>query len=184
LRISKQMRLTLVPVLALFTFMLNAQERTFTVRDSIEMNTLSDPFTLEKDGQAKLSPDGKHFLVVTTRGILQSDQLESCLMVFDTSSISFTKHEANQLSGPSKCVAKLAASPQAEKEVIYPSIISQARWSDDSNSIFFLGQGQQGDNYLYRVDIRSGRPRQLSPSGYNVIRVGAGIRSWRRKAEQ
>jgi dipeptidyl aminopeptidase/acylaminoacyl peptidase len=164
------MRLTLVLVLALFTFMLNAQERTYTVRDSIEMNTLSDPYTLDRDGQAKFSPDGKHFMVVTTRGILQSDQLESCLMVFDTSSISFVKHETTGLSGPLKCVAKLAASPHVGLgTTTYPSIISEARWSADSKSIFFLGQGQQGDNYLYRVDIRIGKPRQLSPSGYNVI---------------
>jgi hypothetical protein len=172
LRISKQMRLTLVPVLALFTFMLNAQERTFTVRDSIEMNTLSDPYTLDRDGRAKFSPDGKHFLVVTTRGIPQSDQFESCLMVFDTDSISFAKRETAQLFQSPKCVAKLAASPRPEPErgAIYSSIISEARWSGDSTSIFFLGQGQQGDNRLYRVDIRIGKPRQLSPSGYNVIR--------------
>jgi dipeptidyl aminopeptidase/acylaminoacyl peptidase len=171
LRTSKQMRLTLVLVLALFTFMLNAEERTFTVRDSIEMNTLSDPETLERDGQAKFSPDGKHFLVVTTRGILQSDQLESCLMVFDTSSISFVKHESAQLAGPPKCAAKLAATPIVEEgATTYASIITEARWSVDSKSIFFLGQGQQGDNYLYRVDIRIGKPQQLSPTGYNVIR--------------
>lgn len=163
------MQLTLV--LAIFTLMLNPQERTYTVRDSIEMNTLSDPQTLDRDGQAKFSPDGKHFLVVTTRGILQSDQLESCLMVFDTSSISFVKHETAQLSGPPKCVAKLAATPIVEEgATTYASIITEARWSVDSNSIFFLAQGQQGDSHLYRVDIKTGKPRQLSPSGYNVIR--------------
>ncbi len=146
------------------------EERAFTVRDSIEMNTLSDPYTLDKSGTAKFAPDGKHFLVITTRGILESDQLESCLMVFDASGVDFSKHEGTQLANPPKCIAKLTATPHAPQEEVYASIISQAHWSDDSKSIYFLGQGEQAERYLYRVDITHGRLRQLSPSGYDVIR--------------
>jgi hypothetical protein len=172
LRSSQRIWIGPALVLVSFAITLNAQERTFTVRDSIEMNTLSDPNTLDPNGQAKFSPDGKHYLVVTTRGILQSDRLESCLMVFDTSSVSFAKHETTQLSRPPKCVAKLAAVPQAPRGTVgvsaTPSIIMEAQWSSDSKSIYFLGQGEQSERKLYRVNIVSGTPKQLSPFGYDV----------------
>jgi dipeptidyl aminopeptidase/acylaminoacyl peptidase len=164
------MLITPALALVLSTTALYAQERTFTVRDSIEMTTLSDPNSLEQNGQVKFSPDGRHFLVVTTRGIVQSDQLESCLMVFDTSSIRFAKYQATQLSQPPKCVARLARVPHAQPGTISPSIILDARWSPDSKAVYFLGQGLQAERHLYRVNIESGKPRQLSPLGYDVIR--------------
>jgi dipeptidyl aminopeptidase/acylaminoacyl peptidase len=164
-------RIWIVPallVLVLPSVELCAGQRTFTVRDSIEMTNLSDPNILEQDGQAKFSPDGRHFLVVTTRGIVQSDQLESCLMIFDTSSIRFATHEAPQLRQLPKCVARLAAVPHAQQGTIYPSIISDARWSSDSKSIYFLGQGLRAERHLYSVNLSSGKPRQLTPLGYDV----------------
>jgi len=141
-----------------------AQQQPFTVRDSIEMTTLSDPNALVQNSRAKFSPDGKHFLVVATRGILKSDQLESCLMVFETSGIGFIKHETTQISKQPKCLVKVGVIPHVPH-----GIISEARWSADSQSIYFLGQGQQAERYLYRVDIRLGKVDQLSPTGYDIL---------------
>src|SRR3977135_4239804 len=67
-----------------------AQERYFTVRDSIEMATFIDPetrFGWGLDAQVKLSPDQKRFAVVTTRGTLQSDEIEASLWVFNSEEV-------------------------------------------------------------------------------------------------
>jgi dipeptidyl aminopeptidase/acylaminoacyl peptidase len=157
-------------VLVLSTIKLYAGPRTFTVRDSIEMTTLSDPNSLEKDGQVKFSPDGKHFLVVSTRGILQSDQLESCLMVFDINRIRFSPHGPTDFPQPLKCLAHLAAVPRVEPSPLNQSTISDARWSPDSKSIYYLGQGLHAERHLYRVYLATGNQRELTPSGYDVIR--------------
>ena len=68
----------------------SAQERFFTVRDSIEMSTFIDPETRFGDGRdapVKFSPDGKHFAVVTTKGNIQSDEIEGTLWVFDSEAV-------------------------------------------------------------------------------------------------
>src|SRR5271156_682936 len=61
----------------------HSQDHAFTVRDDIEMVHFSDPSALHKDELAKFSPNGKYFAVVTSRGIIASDEIESILSVFD-----------------------------------------------------------------------------------------------------
>src|SRR5882757_8185597 len=59
----------------------------FSVRDSIELTTFNEPSELEHDAKPIFSPDGKHFLAVTTRGLIRSDQVESMLWVYDTAAV-------------------------------------------------------------------------------------------------
>ena len=47
----------------------SAVDRSFTVWDSISMARFNDPYTREPEARAKISPDGRHFAVVTSRGL-------------------------------------------------------------------------------------------------------------------
>jgi hypothetical protein len=67
--------------------------RAFTVKDSIEMTTFSDPYTRLSDAECKKSPDGKHFFVTTTRGILRTNELESTLWVYSAIEVDRYLHE-------------------------------------------------------------------------------------------
>src|ERR1700760_3964898 len=54
--------------------------RPFTVTDSIEMQRFVDP---DLDQPVNVSPDGRHFFVVTERGVVPTGLLESTLWLFD-----------------------------------------------------------------------------------------------------
>ena len=56
-----------------------AQEHTFTVRDSIEMVRFD-----RVDPKIEFSPDDRFFAVVTSRGILRADTVESTIWIFST----------------------------------------------------------------------------------------------------
>src|ERR1700754_1434556 len=58
--------------------------RAFTVRDSIEFTTFSDPSARSPHAMAQQSPDGRHVVVVTTKGELATNRLISTLWIFDT----------------------------------------------------------------------------------------------------
>src|SRR5258708_7527470 len=76
----------------------SAQSRPFTVRDSIEMTTFSDPNSRTEGANATLSPDEKRFFVVTTRGILEENKLESTIWVFDAAPVvAYVNGRASQL---------------------------------------------------------------------------------------
>src|SRR4051812_3525955 len=59
----------------------------FTVEDDIAMVRFSDPRPqpgVLGSEIARQSPDGKHIAVVTSKGLLSSNRIESQLSVFDT----------------------------------------------------------------------------------------------------
>ncbi len=62
-----------------------SQDHPFSVADDIEMVRFNDQFTDPGFPGSKVSasPDGMHFAVVTSKGILKSDKIESTLYVFD-----------------------------------------------------------------------------------------------------
>src|ERR1700722_12439923 len=63
---------------------LSAQKHAFNVRDSIEMVRFSDPSDIVPGATAKYSPDAKYFACTTTRGLFDSNRVESTIWVFST----------------------------------------------------------------------------------------------------
>lgn len=138
--------------------------RYFTVRDSIEMSRFDTT-----EGGPLFSPDHKLFSVVTSRGVIDTDSIESTLWVFRTAEV---RHllDSEQIGGvlQGKAVFKLAQVPRNNYSTPYAPVISSVRWSQNSKALLFLGQDEGGERRLYSVDVRSGAARELTPKGQDV----------------
>jgi hypothetical protein len=136
----------------------------FSVRDSIEMSRFEIV-----GGQPKFSPDNKYFFVITSRGILQSDKIESTLWVFRTEEVSdFVRAELPSKSPRAWPIVRRAAIPKNSYSIPYQSIVSNVRWEADSKGLLFLAQNSSGELQLCRADLASGSVHPLTPAGYDV----------------
>jgi len=145
-----------------------AEDRRFTVWDSIAMTRFSIPFTRDPLGKARVSPDGRHFAVVTSRG-LRSNRIESTIWLFDTDTVrAFLQNQSTASTPQPMRLATYSAVPQVLYLDSYSSIVSEIRWSPDSRSVYCLAQNLRGEHQLYRVSLTDGFKRELSPRGYSV----------------
>jgi dipeptidyl aminopeptidase/acylaminoacyl peptidase len=170
-----------LPIIAasIGVFCCQAQNRKFTVRDSIEMTTFSEPPHYIPNANAPASPDGKRFAIVTSRGILKSNQIESTVRIFDTESIErFLNAGEDAAQIPAgKLLARMVSVPVAYTGAPYSPLISDLRWAKDSQSLYFLAQNAAGQHYLCNVNIKTGRTAALSPrTDYDVERYSVGDR--------
>jgi dipeptidyl aminopeptidase/acylaminoacyl peptidase len=144
-----------------------AQERFFRVQDSIEMSTFVDPETRYGDGRdidVKFSPDGRHFAVVTSRGIIRSNELESTLWVFDTEKVrkSLLSQEQGKSVEP-RAVARFANGNNN-------AAISDIRWLADSKNISFVGESKGQGRRLYQAGAMGESVHPLTSKDVSVSR--------------
>jgi dipeptidyl aminopeptidase/acylaminoacyl peptidase len=137
--------------------------RRFTVRDSIEMARFG-----RVDYEPVFSPNGRLIAVVTSRGIIQSNKVESTLWVFTAEAVrkSLGGNEKTQLTP--KIIARLAATPNIVYESSYEPIISNLRWTPDSQMLFFLVQNSSAERQLYQADVNRGSAGALTALGQDV----------------
>jgi dipeptidyl aminopeptidase/acylaminoacyl peptidase len=161
-----------LPTLSLFVSYGLAQSHEFAVSDSIRMSRFSDPPAWYPQASVKYSPDRKHFLVVTSRGLIESDQVESSLWAFDSEAVrKFLEadSDAHSLKPPRpRLLARLTTVPFAHSAVPYAPVLSDARWSGNSQAIFYLGEAPNGNRRLYRVNTGGGIPQALTPEDRDV----------------
>jgi len=135
----------------------------FSVKDSIEMTTFSDPYTRSPSAACKLSPDGKHFMVITTRGLLRNDHLESSLWTYSKATIE------RYLSGKTAhapwphLLLRIAGVPQALQINSYGSLIATAQWSSDSQSILSLVENRDGHRHIFRMPLSGRNAVDITP---------------------
>src|SRR6266702_1456426 len=158
----------LAPILAVTSFLgsVRAQQHRFSVVDSIEMTTFSDPPRDSQNTPLKASPDGRYCIVVTTRGFIKTNEVKSTIWLFAYADV------RNALKSSKSAVPKAIASAQAVPEMhttdSYEPVISNVRWSTDSRSIYYFGQYAKGQHRLFRVYIETGRVKELTPLGLDV----------------
>ncbi len=161
---ARFIRILLTTTIGFFAATTLAGEHAFSVRDSIEMMRFTDPPRSESTAQAKVSPNGKWSAVVTSRGLLQANQVESTLWIFDTAAVRRFLIETRAAIAPTpRALATLAAVPRREFSASYEPIITEPRWSANSEVIFFLGQNSNGQRQLYRVQVSTGAMQPLTP---------------------
>lgn len=158
----------LVSVCGLLSISACAQKRMFSVRDSIERTTFSDPYTRSPDEQCKVSPDGRYFFAITTKGILATNQLQSTVWIYRTERVLVFLRKGDAAAPRPKLVLRIEATPKAQQFDSYGSLITKAQWSSDSTAILFLGETGDGLRRLYRVDIRSGQKKLVSARSADV----------------
>lgn len=140
----------------------NAQNRQFSVQDSIEMSTFSDPYTRSPGDQCKLSPDGRYFFTITTRGNLATNHFQSVIWLYRTDHVLTFLRKRDAVAPRAELLLRITATPQAQQFDSYGSLITKAQWSSDSAGILFLAETGDGLRRLYKVDIRSREERLLS----------------------
>ena len=144
---------------------LPSQSRTLTVRDAIEMQVFVDPYpfnpTTLPTEDVKFSPDNQFFAVVTQRGLLSSNELESTVWVFEVEAVRRFLGASNGAELPEpRAVARMAA-------VTNDPCISDLRWLPNG-ILAFLGTAKTGDRSLFTVDVKTGAQKKLTPKGQDV----------------
>ena len=132
------MKLVAFAVLSLFFSGVSnaAQGRYFTVRDSIEMARFD-----RANPHAEFSPDKKYFAIVTSRGIIRSNSIESTIWVFKVKAIQRFLRIGHKIRGfTPKIVARWSAIPRIPYDDSYESVISSLQWLPDSKTILFLAR--------------------------------------------
>jgi hypothetical protein len=150
----------------------SAQSHPFTVRDDIEMTRFSDPRPLPgvvRSEVAQRSPDGKHFALVTTRGILKSDRLESRVLIFDAADARAALNSPTIRPASPRVIATLVSFTHHQEPYAYASVITDLRWSLDSTCVFYRGEDLNGNYRLYRAGIDSFSSRALTSTDSSVI---------------
>jgi dipeptidyl aminopeptidase/acylaminoacyl peptidase len=148
-----------------------AEKPGFTVRDSIEMQTFSIPSQLAQSDEPDWAPDRRHFVVVTSRGLLLSNKVESTIWLFDTNAVGhFLEGSGISAMLSPRVIARVSATPKLHSYMPYAAVVSNIRWSSDSSVIYFLGQNSDGERQLYQVAVRGEPVKILTPKGLDVRR--------------
>jgi hypothetical protein len=147
------------------------QDHAFSVRDDITMVRFSDPSPEQSDpgSGAKLSPDGRYAAIVTTRGLLDSDQIESDVLTFDLAAVKRFLREPLQRPPEPHIVATIVARPNREQTISYAPVIKDLRWSPDATHLYFRGENASGA-MLYQVNVDGNGLRSLTPAAESVDR--------------
>ena len=138
-------------------------ERPFTIRDSIETayivnaeaSTVIELRGAQPIGEPIFSPDRTRILLVTQRGVLSTNQLETTLWVFSRRAL-WNYILKKSLTKPSpQRVVTLAATSNTP-------VISNVRWLWDSNRIAFLGKKDSPYQQLFVVEVNTRRLTALT----------------------
>lgn len=147
------------------------QQRTFTVRDDIEMVRFNEPSATSKGSTAKFSPDRKYFVVVTSRGLLPSDEIESTLSIYRTgeSERYINAPEASAILPRPQTTVSMKAIPTTRQNSPYAAVISDIRWSPDSRELYFIAERPNESRRIYTLNVKSGRSVPLTSPEYHVL---------------
>jgi hypothetical protein len=149
--------------------------RPFQVRDSVEMayfGTLASSMPGDLDDDGIVSPDGRHFVKVTHRGVLPAGLTEGTIWLFDTASIRRSIEDTGtEVAKPSALVRMSAAvNGGLGLEVLDDgNTITDLKWSDDGHSLTFLGRNGRANRQLFRVDLATRAVKALTPPTQDVL---------------
>jgi hypothetical protein len=156
-------------LLSLFSKHACGQDRPFEVHDSVGMTIFNDPSQFTPAPKVKQSPDGKYVLLVTSRGLIESDQIQSTLWLYDVVKVrSFLREDKPLHSVVPRRLITIAAEPASHGLDSYGSIITDARWSKRSDLIYFRAQNELGNHQIYMMDIKGKKPEVLTPADCDV----------------
>lgn len=151
--------------------------RPFSVKDDIAMVRFSDPRPEHRIPGSEIvrpSPDGKHYALVTTKGLLDSDQVDSEISVFEYKGISDYLHTATGRQPAPRVIASIVSYPHRDMAIAYAPVIEDLHWSSDSTSVYFKGEGAEGEYRLYFAKVDGSGFGPLTPAGESVCRFDAG----------
>ena len=157
---------------ALSSFTAKAQDHRFSVKDDIAMARFSDPSYdpgVPGSETAKPSPNGDSIAIVTTKGLLASDKIESDLLVFPLKEVIGFLEGSRPRPQP-RTIGTIVSYPHREQSSAYAPVIKDVVWSMDGTGIYFRGENAAGAYQLYRARLDGSRLETLTPSNLSVDR--------------
>lgn len=151
----------------------SSQDSSFSVKDDIAMVRFSDPLpnhSIPGSENVRPSPDGRHFAVVTTKGLLNSDQIESDISIFDLKETSAFLNDATRQPPQPRVIAAIVSFPHREEANAYAPVIKDLRWSPDMTSVYFKGENSNGAYQLYVAKLDGSGFHALTPDNDSVGR--------------
>jgi dipeptidyl aminopeptidase/acylaminoacyl peptidase len=133
------------------------EKRRVTVADGIRMTRIAGsgyPSLRPTSGFAVFSPDGKRFAIVIARGNLEKNTNEYSLLVFRTADLSG--------GGMPRTLVCLSSSSNREG-------IVDVTWSEDNDTIFFLGASADEPAQLYSVQCSSGELKKRTSNRTSLV---------------
>ena len=143
------------------------QKNSFSVMDSVEMIHFSDPSDRARDVLVRMSPDGRYFLVVTSRTVVESDEVESTIWVFESAAIHASLLNKQKPVSAPRALARWTGVPPGWINSYFP-VITDVQWTSDSSAIYFLGYTAATERRLCEVTVADGRLRILTPPESDV----------------
>ncbi|HTF71812.1 MAG TPA: hypothetical protein VK638_55010 [Edaphobacter sp.] len=157
---------------ALSLFPTIAQSHPFSVKDDIAMVRFSEPSSdpdVPGSETAKPSPDGDYVAIITTKGLLKSNQIESDISVFRLKEVSAFLEGAGPRPQP-RVIASIVSYPHREQTNAYAPVIKDLRWSPDGRGIYFRGENGAGAYQLYLAKLDGSGCQSLTPANQSVDR--------------
>lgn len=144
------------------------EKHPFRIQDSIARMTFSDPDETLGDSLCQRSPDKTKFLVVTTRAILSTNQIESTIWVYDAARL--RKYLGSNRSKPFPPARLWSARgvPKLEQFHSYGSLITRVAWASDSSSIYLLLEKADRKRHLDSLSLTTRRLRRVSLPGQDI----------------
>jgi Prolyl oligopeptidase family len=146
-----------------------SRRRPFVVKDSIEVSYFVN-YTVSAEDRPRptpiFSPNRKHFIVITERGILTTNRTESTIWLFDRQAVSDYVLSRTSTKPVPEAIATLSA-------VSNMPVISGVRWLDDSQKLAFLGKDGSPYQQLFIADVKTRAfvavtKREEFVSGYDI----------------
>jgi hypothetical protein len=115
-----------------------------------------------------MSSDGRYFFFVTTKGVLDTNQLVSQLWLLDAAEVRQYLAGARLSAPVPRLLFKALGTPHALRANSYTSLITKPQWSSDSASILFLREEANGMRRLFDVPIKRAAARAATRRGENI----------------
>jgi dipeptidyl aminopeptidase/acylaminoacyl peptidase len=151
---------------------LSGQEHRFSVLDSVEMTHFSDPSDRAHDAIPKTAPNGRYFVVVTSRAVIDSDQIESTLWLFDNVAVREFVRSRGTVRPVPRVLTRVRGIPPGGINSYFP-VIAEVRWAADSGTVYFIGYTSTAPRRLCDVSIGTGKVHILSRSDLDVVLYSA-----------
>jgi len=163
-----------IAVTTLSLVQMQGQDGKFSVKDDIGMVRFSDPFPLSglpSSSVAQQSPDGKHFMVVTTRALLDEDLIESVITVFDRLAVEKYLAASQGVQPPApRVIAHVKSYIHHEQAIPYAPVIKDVRWAPNQRHLYFRGENLNGNYQLYEASVEGSQLHNLTPPDQSVNR--------------
>ncbi len=116
------------------------------------------------------SPDGSRVAIVTSRGVLATDLIESRILVFDIAAIRHALAHPNSPTPQPREIAAVQSRPTAIETDAYAPVIKDVRWSRDSSTLYFRAVNLLGNYQLCTVRRDGLGFKRLTPEDRSVDR--------------